>query len=96
MGSGRKRAAKSQLTSALALAVILAVGAAAPTKAQERLEQDFGVIRACPGAVRRLCDVANGHTGSTIYVGAPIGTAAALTVLLDGKAAPAFNECGSE
>jgi hypothetical protein len=41
-------------------------------------------------------DVANGHTGSTIYVGAPIGTAAALTALLTGKPAPQFNQCGSE
>ena len=39
--------------------------------------------------------VANGNTGSTIYVGAPIGTAAGLTVLLDGKAPP-LNDCGSE
>jgi hypothetical protein len=37
-----------------------------------------------------------GKTGSTIYVGVPIGTAAALTALLTGKAAPQFNECGSE
>jgi len=28
--------------------------------------------------------------------GAPTGTAAALTALLTGKAAPHFNECGSE
>jgi hypothetical protein len=42
-----------------------------------------------------LSAVANGNTGSTIYVGAPIGTAAGLTVLLNGKAPP-LNECGSE
>ncbi len=36
---------------------------------------------------------ANTNTGSTIYVGAPVGTAAALSRLLNGKAPPAFNEC---
>ena len=41
-------------------------------------------------------ETANSNTGSTIYVGAPIGTAAALAALLNGKAPPAFNECGSE
>ncbi len=38
---------------------------------------------------------ANGSTGSTIYVGAPIGTAAGLTAMLNGKAPP-FNECKPE
>jgi hypothetical protein len=52
----------------------------------------------CDKSFFRYCksDVANGNTGSTIFVGAPIGTAAALTALLSGKPAPAFNECGSE
>ena len=52
----------------------------------------------CDRSFFKYCksDVANGKTGSTIYVGAPIGTAAALTALLTGKAAPPFNECGSE
>ncbi len=52
----------------------------------------------CDKSFFKYCksEVANGATGSTIYVGAPIGTAAALTALLTGKAAPAFNECGSE
>jgi hypothetical protein len=35
---------------------------------------------------------ANGKTGSTIYVGAPAGTAAALAVQLNGKVPP-LNEC---
>ena len=52
----------------------------------------------CDKSFFKYCksDVANGKTGSTIYVGAPIGTAAALTALLTGKPAPPFNECGSE
>ena len=39
----------------LAVAFMLTGGAAAPVKAQERLEQDFGVIQACAGDVWRLC-----------------------------------------
>ena len=52
----------------------------------------------CDKSFFKYCksDVANGYTGSMIYVGAPIGTAAALTALLTGKAAPPYNECGSE
>ena len=52
----------------------------------------------CDKSFFKYCksDVATSKTGSTIYVGAPIGTAAALTALLTGKAAPPFNECGSE
>ncbi len=52
----------------------------------------------CDKSFFKYCksDFANSKTGSTIYVGAPIGTAAALTALLTGKAAPPFNECGSE
>ena len=52
----------------------------------------------CDKSFFKYCksDVANGNTGSTIYVGAPIGTAAALTALLTGKATPPLNECGSE
>ena len=38
---------------------------------------------------------ANSKTGSTIYVGAPAGTAAALAVQLNGKVPP-LNDCGSE
>ena len=51
----------------------------------------------CDKSFFKYCksDVANSKTGSTIYVGAPTGTAAALTALLTGKAPP-FNECGSE
>jgi hypothetical protein len=56
MWSGRKRAAKSRLSAELAAAVILTAAAAAPTMAQERLVQDFGVIQACAGDdVWRLC-----------------------------------------
>jgi hypothetical protein len=42
----------------------------------------------------RYCKAATAtsKTGSTIYVGAPIGTAQALAVLLNGKAPP-VNEC---
>ena len=38
---------------------------------------------------------ANSKTGSTIYVGAPAGTAAALAVQLNGKVPP-LNDCGAE
>lgn len=52
----------------------------------------------CDKSFFKYCksETANSDTGSTIYVGAPIGTAAALTALLTGKPAPPFNECGSE
>ena len=52
----------------------------------------------CDKSFFKYCksDVANSHTGSTIYVGAPIGTAARLTALLNGQAAPPLNECGVE
>ena len=40
--------------------------------------------------------VANSNTGSTIYVGAPIGAVAGLAAQLNGKAPPPLNECGSE
>ena len=52
----------------------------------------------CDKSYFKYCvsDVANTKTGSTIYVGAPIGTAAALTALLTGKPTPPLNECGSE
>ena len=48
----------------------------------------------CDKSFFRYCKAATAtsHTGSTIYVGAPIGTAQALAVLLNGKAPP-VNEC---
>ncbi|MGA9846876.1 MAG: hypothetical protein WBQ45_04460, partial [Roseiarcus sp.] len=54
MRSSWKRASKARLIGA-GLAVSLMVSAAAPAVAQERLEQDFGVIQACAGDVWRLC-----------------------------------------
>ena len=50
---------------------------------------DKSFFRYCKGAT------ANSHTGSMIYVGAATGTAARLTVLLNGHAPP-LNECGVE
>jgi hypothetical protein len=52
----------------------------------------------CDKSFFKYCkgDVATSKTGSTIYVGAPIGTAAGLTALLTHRAAPPFNDCGSE
>lgn len=47
---------------------------------------DQSFFRYCNGAT------ANAKTGSTIYVGAPTGTAQALAVLLNGKVPP-VNEC---
>jgi hypothetical protein len=48
----------------------------------------------CDKSFFKYCkgDTANSKTGSTIYVGAPIGTAQALAVLLNGKATT-INEC---
>ena len=54
MRSSWKRAAKAGLIGAgLAFSLMLAAGA--PAMAQERLEQDFGIIKACAGDVWRLC-----------------------------------------
>jgi len=50
---------------------------------------DKSFFKYCKGAT------ANSKTGSTIYVGAPGGTAAALAVQLNGKVPP-LNECGAE
>lgn len=48
----------------------------------------------CQRSFFKYCDskVANTSTGATIYVGAPTGTAAALTRLLDGSVPP-LNRC---
>ena len=55
MLSGWKRAAKTRLIGAgLAFSLMLAAGAATAL-AQDRLEQDFGLIKACAGDVWRLC-----------------------------------------
>jgi hypothetical protein len=50
---------------------------------------DKSFFRYCKGAT------ADSRTGSMIYVGAPIGTVARLTVLLNGHTSP-LNECGVE
>ena len=52
----------------------------------------------CDKSFFKYCkgDLANSNTGSTIYVGPPIGTAAGLTAMLTGKPPPSFNECGAE
>lgn len=48
----------------------------------------------CDKSFFKYCkgDTANSKTGSTIYVGAPVGTAQALAVLLNGEVPP-VNEC---
>ena len=48
----------------------------------------------CDKSFFKYCKAAtaNGKTGSMIYVGAPVGTAAGLTAMLNGKAPP-LNEC---
>ena len=48
----------------------------------------------CDKSFFKYCKAAtaNSKTGSTIYVGAPVGTAAALAVQLNGKVPP-LNEC---
>ena len=56
MLSNWSRAAKTRLIGAgFACALMGLAGAAAPALAQERLEQDFGLIKACAGDVWRLC-----------------------------------------
>ncbi len=56
MWSGWKRAARAGLIGAgLATGFMSMAGAAAPAMAQERLDQDFGIIKACAGDVWRLC-----------------------------------------
>jgi len=49
----------------------------------------------CDNAFFKYCKgaTATDKTGSTIYVGAPVGTADGLSALLNGKAPPPFNEC---
>ena len=51
----------------------------------------------CDKSFFKYCKAAtaNSKTGSTIYVGAPAGTAAALAVQLNGKVPP-LNECGAD
>ncbi len=55
MRSGWVRGFMTRLVGGFAVAFMLTSGAAAPAAAQERLEQDFGVIQACAGDVWRLC-----------------------------------------
>ena len=55
MRSRWKRAAKTRLIGAGLAAFVMMAGAAAPALAQERLDQDFGIIKACAGDVWRLC-----------------------------------------
>ena len=55
MRSSWTRAAKARLIGAALAAFVMMAGAAAPAMAQERLEQDFGLIKACAGDVWRLC-----------------------------------------
>jgi len=66
------------------------------TQATGRDAQGFQILGPypCDKSFFRYCKAAtaNSNTGSTIYVGAPIGTAQALAVLLNGEAPP-VNEC---
>ena len=55
MRSSWKGSANARLISATLAAFVMIAGAAAPAMAQERLEQDFGLIKACAGDVWRLC-----------------------------------------
>jgi hypothetical protein len=56
MQSGWKRAAKSRLFGiGFATALMSIVGMAAPSMAQEGLEQDFGIIKACADDIWHLC-----------------------------------------
>jgi hypothetical protein len=56
MRSSWKKAAKGRLIAGgFAVSLLSVLGAAAPALAQERLEQDFGLIKACAGDVWSLC-----------------------------------------
>ena len=55
MRSSWKKAANARLIGATLAAFVMMAGAVAPTTAQDRLEQDFGLIKACAGDVWRLC-----------------------------------------
>ena len=55
MRSSWKRAAKARLIGAGLAAFFAMATAATAAMAQERLEQDFGIIKACAGDVWRLC-----------------------------------------
>ena len=56
MSDGLKSAAKTRLiSSGLSVALLLMAGVAAPSMAEERLDQDFETIRACAPDVWRLC-----------------------------------------
>ena len=67
------------------------------TQAPSGKSQSFQILGPypCDKSFFKYCKsaTANSDTGSTIYVGAPVGTAAALSALLSGKAPPSFNEC---
>ena len=53
---GLKRAAKSRLIGAgLSVALMLMAGVATSSMAEERLDKDMGIIRACGSDVWRLC-----------------------------------------
>jgi len=56
MSDRLKRAAKAWLTGAgLSVALMLMAGAAVPSMAEDRLDQDFGLIRACGSDVWHAC-----------------------------------------
>ena len=56
MRSTKTISAKARLFGArLAMTLLIGAGVAAPTLAQERIEQDLGVVQACGADVWRLC-----------------------------------------
>ena len=55
MWSGWKRGAKLRLSTGFAVAIMLTVGVAAPSMAQEGLTEDLGIIRSCAGDLWNLC-----------------------------------------
>ena len=56
MSGGLKRAAKARLIGTrLSVALMLMAGVVAPSMAEDSLEQDLGIIRACGGDVWSLC-----------------------------------------
>ena len=95
MWSGR-RAAKSRLSTGVVVAVMLTTGAAAPSMAQERLEQDFGIIRACADDVWRLCSgtiPGGGRIQDCIQDKMGQLSKTCLSALLDAMAGGSFKVC---
>jgi len=99
MWSACKRAAQLRLSTGLAVAVILIAVVAAPSIAQERLDQDLGIIRACGPEVWRLCSGVLPDVGRVkACVQNKMGqlSKGCLDLLLDKMAGSSFKVCKNQ